>query len=168
MSNDKFEEWIENKKHIRGRLHPIVQEYTKETTIGVFCLNPKSVIEKPHERIFDILSSRGYTRLYVLYFFSRIGDFSELLNMPTRELIHERTNELIKEIIPDVNKVFFAHGTPSSQKAEQIINERVEEVKQLIFQIKPKEAILKFGELNRNGYPKRLNDIQSNDIESEI
>jgi hypothetical protein len=88
--------------------------------------------------------------------------------MPTNEIIHERSNEVIKEVIPDVKKIFFAYGTPPSQKTERIINERVEEVKQIILQIKPKESILKFGELSRNGYPKRLNDIQSDDIESEF
>jgi hypothetical protein len=168
MSIDRFEEWTKSKKHIRGTLHPIVQYYTKETTIAVFCLNPVSVLAKPPERVFEILRARGYTRLYVLYLFSRIGDFSELSNMPIDELIHQRCDEVIEEIIPDVSKVFFAYGEPPSKDAAWIINERATTVKNIILKIKPGEPILKFGELSRDGNPKSLRDLQSDDIESEF
>lgn len=168
MNVTRLEEWYRGKKHIRWSLHPIVQDYTKETTIGVFCLNPVSVLAKPPERVFEILKARGYTRLYVLYLFSRIGNFSELSNLEIGELIHKGCDDVVERIIPDVEKVFFAYGEPPSQGFTKIINERVAVVKNIILKMRPCEPILQFGEARRGGYPKNLGDLQSDDIEFEF
>jgi hypothetical protein len=163
-----FAEFIKKKKHISYALFPIVQDYTKDTTIGVFCLNPASFREKPSENIVKAFKNQGYTRLYLLYLFSRIGDFSELSNMPLNELTQEKYDERMESVIADIEKVFFAYGDPPNDESVRVIDERVSAIKKLILKVKPETTILRFGSLTKRGYPKSLNNLQNEDIDYEF
>ena len=106
--------------------------------------------------------------MYILYLFSRIGDFNELVHKKEEQLIDEKSNSRIDEIIPVVGKIFFAYGDPPNQKAVDLTDSRVEEVKKRIWNINPNHSFYRFGELTNNGYPKELEELKHYDEEKEL
>src|SRR6056297_602894 len=131
-SNKKLEEFIRNKRHVCWVLNPLVEEYSVESTIAVYVLNPVSFFEKVPEAVLDVLQGKGYTRLYVLYLFSLIGESSEWSDLPADELLDSRCNDVIGKIIPDVGKVVFAYGQLPDERMRPLVEQRVREVQQRI------------------------------------
>jgi hypothetical protein len=163
-----IEKYLKNKKHISWTLFPLVCDYTVETTLAVYCLNPPSLSYRVSENIREILTTRGYTRLYVLYLFSRIGEFAEICGKPIEELIDKKCNELIGEIIPDVGKIFFAYGEPANKTILKLITQRSAEVQKRILNIKSNTDFFHFGKLSEQGFPKILDELKAEDIENQF
>ena len=166
MSTTESKEMIKNKKHSHWMLIPLVETYTVETTLAVFSLNPTSFPpQKIPRHVLDILKRRGYTRLYVLYLFSKIGKSDEIGDNSIDDLITQRNNEVLKELIPDVGKIFFAYGVPPIENLKILSGERVTEIKQKICTIKPDAQFYYFGEHLESGFPKKLEALKENDTE---
>ncbi len=163
-----IEEFIESKKHIHGVLIPLIQEFTVESTIAVYSLNPIHPLHTASQQVKVILRSKGYTRLYVLYLFSRVGDFTEFYDLPIEELVSPKYNTYIDSIIPDVSKVFFNYGHLANQRIEQLVENRVKEVKEKILEIKENTEFFYFGDLTESGHPKELEQLEANDRENRF
>lgn len=168
MSKTDFKDFLKNKKHIRCMLFPLVEGFTVETTLAVFCLNPSSYFYRVSDNTRKTLKVKGYTRLYILYLFSYIGEFAEICDKPINELIDKRCNELIEEIIPDVGKTFFAYGEPASKRVKKLIDQRAIEVRKKIQKIKPNAIFFHFGQLSESGYPKTLDELKAGDTENHF
>jgi hypothetical protein len=82
---------------------------------------------------------------------------------PLDELIAEDSNEKIKRIIPDVNKIFFAVGEPENNKISEMVIKRSEEVRNLVLELLPDAKFYHFGELTKSGFSKSLNDLCPDD-----
>lgn len=164
-NNKKLEDYIKNKRHVCWVLNPLVEEYSVDSTVAVYVLNPRSLFEKVPETVLDVLRGKGYTRLYVLYLFSRIGDFSEWTDFPAEELLDSRCNEVISDIIPDVGKIVFAYGPLPDERIRALVAERVRDVQQRIRKEMPDAEFYRLGELSESGDPKSLNALQAADGE---
>ncbi|MDA3886490.1 MAG: hypothetical protein PF638_12930 [Candidatus Delongbacteria bacterium] len=165
MKHRSLEELTAWKKHIRWIMHVLVQDYSKESTLAVFCLNSPTFSFKYPERVYDDLTQRGYTRLYIFNLFTKIGNFSEMHTESLEELIAEDGNEKIKRIIPAVNKIFFAVGEPENKKISDMVIKRSEEVRNLVLELLPDAKFYHFGELTKSGFSKSLNDLCPEDKE---
>ncbi len=159
---------LKNKKHVRWVLYPLVEDYTVETTLAVYYLNPSSYLYKVPNDIRKILKTRGYTRLYVLYLFSRIGKFTEICDKPIDKLIAQECNEAINQIIPDVEKIFFMYGEPANKKIMELITQRSAEVRKRILDIKPNTNFFYFGKLSESGFPKKMKELKEEDAENQF
>ena len=168
MSKTELEKFLKNKKHLSWMCVALVQEYTVETTLAIYCLNPSFYLYRVPNEICEILETRGYTRLYVLYLFSRIGEFTEICDKPIDKLIDEECNETINKIIPDVGKIFFAYGEPANKKIMKLIAQRSTEVQKRILSIKPDANFFYFGKLSESSYPKELEELKIEDAETSF
>ena len=168
MDNKRLEDYMRNKRHVCWILNALDEEYAVETTLGVYCLNPSSFFEKVPENVLDVLRGKGYTRLYVLYLFSRIGDFKDFADLPAEELLDTKCNDSIGEVIPEVGKIFFAYGTLPNEHMRSLVEGRVGEVKSLILQEKPEAEFYHFGGLTETGDPKSLYTLEEGDSENRI
>ena len=168
MDNKSLEDYMRNKRHVCWILNALDEEHTVDTTLGVYCLNPSSFFEKVPEDVLEVLRGKGYTRLYVLYLFSRIGDFNDLVDLPPEELLDTKCNDSIGEVIPDVGKIFFAYGELPDEKMRSLVEERVEEVKRLILQEKQEAEFYHFGGLTELGDPKSLYSLEAADSENRF
>jgi len=164
-NKEKLEEYIRNKRHVCWVLNPLVEDYSVDSTIAVYVLNPVSFFEKVPESVLDVLRDKGYTRLYVLYLFSRIGEFGEWADLPAEELLDSRCNDVIGKIIPDVGKVLFAYGQLPDERMRELVDQRMRDVQQRIESEVPGMEFYRFGALTETGDPKSLVDVQDTDEE---
>jgi Protein of unknown function (DUF1643) len=159
---------VEQPDYVNFILHPLRQDYRKETSIAVFVLNPKGRYCDPFDNmqhVYDILTKRGYTRLYMMHLFPRIGDLNLLIKNPGESLFAEQSDRRITEIMPDVSKAFLAYGDPVNQQVERLITQRLQVVKMLAVASAPNVGFFRFGELSSAGHPKSMNEIHENDVE---
>ncbi|MDZ7794587.1 MAG: hypothetical protein U5P10_13120 [Spirochaetia bacterium] len=159
---------MRKKRHVCWILNALDEEYTVETTLGVYCLNPTSFFDRVPENVLEVLRGKGYTRLYVLYLFSRIGNLKEFADLPVEELLDAKCNESLGELMPEVGKIFFAYGTLPNENMRFLVEGRVEEVKSLILQQKPEVEFYHFGGLTETGDPKSLEALEEGDSENRI
>jgi hypothetical protein len=149
-------------------LHPLRQDYHKESSIAVFSLNPKEKYGDAFDNmkhVHDVLIKKGFTRLYIMHLFSRVGDLNLLIKNPAEPLFTKRSDRVITEIMPDVSKAFLAYGDPADQQVEQLITQRLQVVKRLVEASAPNVGFFRFGELSSAGHPKSMNEIHENDLE---
>lgn len=168
MNNKKLEDYMRKKRHVCWILNALEEDYTVETTLGVYCLNPSSFFDRVPEHVLEVLRGKGYKRMYVLYLFSRIGDFKEFEDVPAEELLDDGCNESLGEVLPDVGKIFFAYGKLPKEGMRSLVEERVREVKRLVLQEKPGAEFFYFGDLTESGDPKSLNALEEGDSENKI
>lgn len=161
---------MEAQKHTRisrdrviWTIMPLVEEYSRETTIAIYLRNPPSCYYKLGNKICEILRSKGFTRAYVLYLFSKIGTNEKIFTLPNSELINSRCNEVIKEIIPDVGSIVLAYGDAASEHVQNITEQRVIEVIRLIKECLPSASVFRFGDLTNLNNPKSIDQLQLGD-----
>jgi len=53
-NNKKLEDYIKNKRHVCWVLNPLVEEYSVDSTVAVYVLNPRSLFEKVPETVLDV------------------------------------------------------------------------------------------------------------------
>ncbi len=159
--------YVYRKKHLKWSCHSFIDSSIMKNSrsIAVFVLNPTDFRGRITDSTREVLINKGIASLERLYLFSRIGKFSKLLKMTDNMRIHKRCNELIGEIIPEVNKVFFAYGDVKSEKEQELVNKRVKDVKHRMLNINPNMKFYRFGELTYQGNPKALNKVRDNDVE---
>ncbi len=161
----KIDEYYGSWEHMHGILIPITEEFSADTTLMVFLLNPATPTYQLPDHARNILREKGYTRLYVFYLFSYVGDLSEVSEPSLETLVSQKSNEILRTIIPDVKKFFLAYGENADQKLKELLQQRIAEVKQTITDIKGEALFFTFGELSDSGNPKRIEELQSDDEE---
>ncbi|MBF0502251.1 MAG: DUF1643 domain-containing protein [Candidatus Riflebacteria bacterium] len=144
----------------------LVENYSVDTTIAVICLNPSNLFYRVSDNIREILVKKGFTRLYLLFLFSRIGDFDKICDKPIDDLIGKECDEWIRKIIPDIGKIFIAYGEPTCKRTVNVIDQRWERVRNMILEVRPNTQFLYFGNLSQSGYPKTLSAILLDDAEN--
>ena len=130
--------------HVRAILVPLVEDYTVETTITVVRMNPAEPVYDPitnrmiHPQFRVVpdwfktaLKSIGYTRLYLVFLFTRAGDLTVLSGLSERELIRDETDELYSGIIRDSSRVVLAYGNAPSEKFKPFIQKRAETIRRM-------------------------------------
>lgn len=159
------EEYFSSWEHMHGTLYPIIEEFSADTTLMVFLLNPVNPAYRLPEHVINILREKGYTRLYVFYLFSYIGELCDVSKPSMDKLISPKLNEYLSIMVPVAEKFFLAYGEVGDQELKKLLQQRISEVKQLITDIKGEVSFYTYGELSETGHPKRLEEITLEDEE---
>jgi hypothetical protein len=149
--------------HYVKRGYSLIFDGAPETEAIVFVTNTVRDYKLPDE-VKSVFMNKGFTLLRVMNLFSRAGDFERLALLQGEKLIDESCEkELLEYFEHSVNRIYFAYGDVSSQKAEELVGTRAEELRGKIKLIRPDMEFYRLGELTESGNPKKLEDIKADD-----
>lgn len=152
--------------HMNFMLIPLIQQFTKETTIAMFALHPVDKLDTITDKLAQMLADRGYSRLYLLFLFTHIRKELNITSKDEAEMLNSSDSDLaVLNIVKDVGKVFFMYGSPRNSIEETLIQNRVNHLKSIIQEKHPQKNFFYFGELDEKGHPKRFTEISRNDEE---
>jgi hypothetical protein len=144
-------------------LIPLTENYSRETTIAIYLRNPSTFDYRLETRVREILKAKGFTRIYLLFLFSKVGTDNEIVSLQKNELINSRCNEVINEIMPDVGSIVFAYGDTNNERVQLITEQRVAEVRELIEKFSSHSTVFCFGNLTARNNPKSIEQLQLDD-----
>jgi hypothetical protein len=137
-------------------------EFSKETTIVVFSLSATSEEVFPENGI-EVLRARGYTDLYQLFLYTRIGDLGEFPEFFATDPLSERQLWNFHDIGQRANHFVMAVRSMSDPETREVIARRWELVRREISSVNAEARFFRFGDPFRKAAPKTFSEFAVTD-----
>jgi hypothetical protein len=137
-------------------------EFSKETTIVVFSLNATSEEVFPEYGI-EVLRARGYTDLYQLFLYTRIGDLGEFPEIFATDPLSERQIWNFHDIGQRANLFVLAVRSMPDAETREVVARRWERVRSEISSVNSGAKFLRFGDPFQDSTPKTFSEFSATD-----
>ena len=163
----KEESWnLLNASATSGKWHSafksLSDEFSKETTIVVVSLNPTADEVFPETGL-GILRLRGYTDLYQLFLYTRIGDLVEFPRIFATDPLSERQFWNFHDIGRRANHFVWAAGLMPDAQTRSVIAMRWERVRSEISSVNSEAQFFRFGDPFHDSTPKAFSEFSATD-----
>ncbi len=137
-------------------------ESSKETTIVVFSLNA-TVEEVFPENGIKIVEARGYTDLYQLFLYTRVGDLRKFPEIFATDPISERQLWNFHDIGQRANHFVLALRSMPDDETRNVVATRWDRVRSEISSVNSEAKFFRFGDPFQDSTPKTFSEFSATD-----
>lgn len=143
------------RQHMIWILQPLTTEYSKNTSIGILLSNPQWAEPGSYldGSLADYLKQCGFERIYVLFLVTRIGDPLSIQHYSGPDLVRNRWEAAVGEIVADIGSLLVAYGDPANDLYGLKRTVQLKRFAEISANINPHLKIFRLGELSTQGNP---------------